>query len=112
MKVPTYEPKISETKHVHPWFKTRLKRHFPDVYIYKPPAGQFGKKGTHDFIFCIKGLFFSVEIKVGDNKMTPKQVETYDFVLQAGGFSACCTDKDESFFDQLKHHIANFKIED
>jgi hypothetical protein len=93
---------ISETKHVHPWFKKELLRRWPEAYIYKPPAGQYGRKGAHDFIFCIQGKFFSVEAKVEGNKMTPMQEKTMESIKAAGGMSLCLTGKDDTIFDRIE----------
>jgi hypothetical protein len=104
MKPPVFG-QLNETKHVHPWFKRELLKRYPDAYIYKPPAGAYGKKGAHDFMFCIYGLFFTVEAKVPGNTMTPKQVETQCDVYKAGGFSEGLTGKDEEIFEKIKNHI-------
>lgn len=105
MQPPKYQKKLLETKHVHPWFRKELERRYPNVYIYKPPSGAYGKKGAHDFIFCINGLFFSVEAKVPPNMMTLKQIETRDFVHAAGGFSTQLNGKDDGIFDQINEYI-------
>lgn len=94
--------KISETKHVHPWFKKELEKKWPSVYIFKPPAGQYGKKGAHDFLFCIQGKFFSVELKAPGGKMTPSQESTMGSVKAAGGFTDCVIGKDDMIFDRIE----------
>ena len=104
MKPPAFG-KIDEIKHIHPWFKRELLKRYPDAYVYKPPSGAYGKKGAHDFMFCIEGLFFTVEAKIEGNVMTPKQVETQCDVKTAKGFSECLTGKDPSIFTLIAEHI-------
>lgn len=104
MKTPEFG-KLNETKHVHPWFKRELLKRYPNVYVYKPPSGAYGKKGAHDFMFCIDGLFFTVEAKVPPNTMTPKQVETQCDVCKAGGFSEQLDGKDFEIFDRIASHL-------
>lgn len=102
MRVFYDKTKLSETKHIHPWFRKELTKRWPKVYIYKPPAGQYGKKGAHDFLFCIDGKFFSIEIKTEKGKMTPAQEHTLREVQSSGGYSGCCYGKDLTFFDRIE----------
>ena len=104
MSIPEFG-KLNETKHVHPWFKRELLKRYPNAYVYKPPSGAYGKKGAHDFMFCIEGLFFTVEAKVPGNVMTPKQCETQMDVITAGGFSECLVGKDLGIFELISNHI-------
>ena len=94
--------KITETKHIHPWFTRELLRRYPKAYVYKPQGGAYGKKGAHDFIFCIDGKFFTVEAKVVSNTMSPMQLSTQRNVQGAGGFSECLTGKDETIFERIE----------
>lgn len=95
--------KVCELKHVHPWFRKELEKRWPHVYIYKPPAGMYGRKGAHDFLFCIDGKFFSVELKAPKGVMTPAQKSTYKVVKEAGGFTECVAGKEDySVFDRIE----------
>lgn len=94
---------------VHGWFRRNLKKRYPNAFVFKPQGGAYGKKGTHDFIFCIDGLFFSVEVKMPGNVMSPMQTKTKRDVLKAGGFSDCLVGRDETIFDKIDHWILNRK---
>jgi hypothetical protein len=97
--------KMSETKHVHPWFKKELLKRWPKAFVYKPPAGRYGRKGVHDFLLCIDGKFISVEAKLPDNEMTPMQVDIKVKIEEAGGLSLCLKGKDKSIFDRISEWL-------
>lgn len=50
----------------------------------------FSSRGVPDIILCIKGKFIGVELKVGDNKPTPLQVNYLNRIASAGGQSHVC----------------------
>lgn len=75
------------------WVKNQvkliLKRYKPDLHYYMPVAGTYGKSGTHDFIVCQQGMFWSIETKAGSNKPTDNQIDFAEDIRKAGGISLC-----------------------
>ncbi len=58
---------------------------FPGNWTFMPVQSGFGKPAL-DFIFCIGGLFVSIETKKDSkSKLTPLQVGTLDMIKTAGG---------------------------
>jgi hypothetical protein len=91
---------------IHAWFKRELLKRYPKAYTFKPSGGPYGKKGTHDYIFCIDGLFFSVEIKKENGSVTALQEKTMRDVHAAGGFSAVLRGRSTVVFDLIAEWIA------
>lgn len=74
------------------WVKAQVKltlKRFPDLHYYMPVAGVYGKSGTHDFIICQRGLFWTIETKAGSNKPTDNQIDFANDIAKAGGISLC-----------------------
>lgn len=79
--------KISED-----WVKAQVKlvlKRFPTLHYYMPVAGAYGKSGTHDFIVCQQGLFWTIETKAGKNTTTDNQIDFAEDIRKAGGISLC-----------------------
>jgi hypothetical protein len=72
---------------VHKWLKTQLIKKYPDVYVYKPRAGTYGKRGVPDFLCCINGLFVAIEVKTNHGKLTLSQEAELMKISVAGGLS-------------------------
>lgn len=76
------------------WVKNQvkliLKRYKPDgLHYYMPVAGAYGKSGTHDFIVCQQGRFWTIETKAGKNTPTDNQIDFAEDIRKAGGISLC-----------------------
>ena len=97
---------------VHNWFKTQAKKRYGDKFLYlKPPSGIYSsRRGISDFICCIYGVFFAVEVKVGKNKPTAIQQNFLCEVIEAGGMGLCLTDKDENIFNMIDLYVLTFKV--
>lgn len=63
---------------------------FPTAWRFMPVQMGMGAP-AHDFIYCIEGLFVSVETKVPGKHMTPRQEATAKAINDAGGmvFEVC-----------------------
>ena len=61
------------------------------AYIVKPTSGGFGVSGHADRVVCIKGMFFSLEVKREGKGPTPIQQRRMEEVEVAGGFAVAGT---------------------
>lgn len=70
-------------------FKNRvvrlIKKEFPDVFFYKS-HDQF-TSGIPDIIGCLKGIFWTLELKFGKGKATRLQLHVMKKIQDAGGFA-------------------------
>lgn len=89
------------------WLERELRKEFGhSIWLYKAPGGRFGKKGVHDFICCILGLFVSIEVKANDRcHMTKMQENTAIDIMTAKGIAVCIQGKDIDALKQLKDKI-------
>ena len=55
------------------------------VYYFFPGTHGFGKSGVPDIVCCIRGQFFAIECKAGNNKPTALQEREIAAINQAGG---------------------------
>ena len=65
------------------------------------------KNGVHDIIGCYLGLFFSIEVKFGNNKPSPLQLAHLQLVENAGGASIIAWDVD--VVEELLDYLENLK---
>jgi len=87
---------------VKKWLIDKLKKVYPDIWIYKPPGGAYGKKGVPDIICCTHGLFISIEVKATPTGVTsPMQLRQLDLIGEAGGIACTIKGKDEAKFEKL-----------
>jgi hypothetical protein len=78
------------------WVKKEVKlalNAYTKLHYYMPVAGVYGKSGTHDFIICQRGLFWSIETKAGSNKPTDNQIDFAEDIRKAGGISLCINER-------------------
>lgn len=82
---------------VKKWMKDILKAELPDVYLYNPPGGMFGKAGTPDTFGLWQGVFFSIEAKA-EAGMSPTdlQMKTLRHIARQGGVAASLCGKDHA----------------
>ena len=74
------------------WVKKEVKailKKYPSLHFFMPPANMYGKSGTHDFIVCQQGLFWTIETKAGRNPPTDNQIDFAENISDAGGISLC-----------------------
>lgn len=64
------------------------------------------KNGVHDIIGCHLGMFFSVEVKFGNNKPSPLQLAHQGLILKAGGLSVIAWDVEtvERLLDAIERY--------
>lgn len=55
------------------------------AYYFYPVTGGYGRSGVPDIIGCYEGLFFGIECKAGNNKLTPLQEKNLKEIRAAGG---------------------------
>lgn len=97
---------VLESK-VHKWLSNNLPLHFKHIWYVKVPAGVYGKKSAPDFIFCINGLFISIEVKRCSGKLTVMQNKTAEDISEAKGLSIVLYGKDPEVFDVINKYINN-----
>ena len=56
------------------------------AYVVWQPRAKHGK-GIPDLLVCYKGEFIGLEVKVGQARATPSQVEQFSEIMTAGGFA-------------------------
>jgi Holliday junction resolvase len=55
------------------------------AYYFYPVTGGYGGSGVHDIVGCLRGKFFAIECKAGNNKPTPLQQKNIDAITKQGG---------------------------
>ena len=92
---------------IHTWLKNQIKNRYGKQAIYiKAPAGVYSsRRGISDFIYCIKGCFIAIEVKVPGNKPTLIQENFLKEVTDAGGLALVLTGKDESIFEKIDQWV-------
>jgi hypothetical protein len=54
-------------------------------WYFMPAMNGYGRSGIPDFIGCYKGVFFAVETKSANGKLTPNQEREITAMSAAGG---------------------------
>lgn len=82
---------------VKKWMKDTLKAELPDVYLYHPPGGRFGRNGTPDTFGLWHGVFFSIEAKAeAGMEPTALQMKNLRHISRQGGVAATLCGKDHA----------------
>jgi hypothetical protein len=55
------------------------------AYYFYPVTGGYGGSGVPDIVGCLRGTFFAIECKAGNNKPTPLQQKNIDAITKQGG---------------------------
>lgn len=79
---------MKDEKAVKNYLDKKLKAYAPNIASFKPAASVYGKRGVHDFILCIRGLFVTVETKSpmrGKSGISPLQNAFAGKITAAGG---------------------------
>jgi len=58
---------------VKDWLVRYILKYFPDAWIYKAPAGRYGRKGVPDLLCSIKGIFVAIEVKADNGTLSQYQ---------------------------------------
>lgn len=64
--------------------RRKLDKAFPKAWRFMPVQMGYGAPAL-DFIYCIDGLFVSIETKVPGKDPTPRQQATIEAIVEAGG---------------------------
>lgn len=83
--------------------RRRMSAAFPRCYRFMPVQSGMGAT-TLDFLYCVEGLFISIETKAGTKKPTPRQDYVADQITAAGGLSFVV--RDEASMDEALARIA------
>lgn len=87
------------------WLYDRLKKLFPEAYIYKPPGGQFGVAGTPDCFLLWRGVFVAVEVKAEGNAPTPIQLVRLRHIAAQDGVAAVVVGRDEAKLQAIYREV-------
>lgn len=79
-----------------------LKDTWPDIFIFKYPAGMFGSTGIADLIMSINGLFVAIEVKTPKGKVTKLQMKSLKEVQKSGGIAVLIYGYDIAKLEKLK----------
>lgn len=80
--------------------RKRLVDEFPGIYIKKISGGPMQARGITDFIACVEGTFFGIEVKDPNNphpEGTPGQQKAIEEITEAGGVAGIVTSPDEAY---------------
>lgn len=68
--------------------KAGIKKILKDMgaYYSMPVMTGYGNSGTPDFLCCYKGVFFGIEAKANNGKLTALQQKAHEDIRNAGGF--------------------------
>ncbi len=61
----------------------KILKQLPDVWVIKVQTAN--ERGCPDILCCAKGVFIAIEIKEGDDKVSPIQEEQLRLIKKAGG---------------------------
>jgi hypothetical protein len=76
--------------------KKELERLWPYMWLRKIHGSKFMHVGMPDYVGCIEGLFFGMEVKIPGGKATPAQLLEGRKIRLAKGHFAVVTSVDES----------------
>jgi hypothetical protein len=76
--------------------KKALESSWPKAWVRKIHGNQFQHVGIPDYLCCIEGLFFGLEVKVPSGKATPAQLYEGKKLHLAGGVFGIVTSVDEA----------------
>jgi hypothetical protein len=79
------------------------------VYSFMPATGGYGRSGVPDFVCCIKGRFFAIETKAGDNKPTKLQEREIKRIQDCKGAAFVIN---ENNLEVLKEYLDSLVIDD
>lgn len=67
--------------------KARVKKLLAEagVYYFMPATGGYGRSGVPDFVACVRGVFWGIECKAGDNEPTALQRRELRLIAASGG---------------------------
>lgn len=63
---------------------------FPGIYLRKIAQGAYSRAGIPDIIGCHQGMFFGIEVKTSDGKLTKLQNLEQDHICACKGLSLVC----------------------
>lgn len=71
------------------WVKKQIKAILKEfgVQYFMPSAGEFGKRGVHDFVCCFRGRYLSIEAKSFNKRPEEHQIDFGKAVQAASGVS-------------------------
>ncbi len=69
--------------------KARVRKILDDlgVYYFMPATGGYGRSGVPDFVACVRGAFWGIECKAGDNQPTALQHRELRLIAASGGIA-------------------------
>ena len=73
--------------------RRKMERAFPKCYRFMPVQSGMGAT-TLDFLYCVEGLFISIETKAGTKKPTPRQDYVAQQITAAGGLTFVVRDEE------------------
>jgi hypothetical protein len=87
---------------VKKWVKDKfLKRYAGHIWALTAHQGPYGQKGVPDLIFCIYGLFVSIEVKTETGKLTEIQAASIKKIEVAGGLATEIYGRDEGTLNEI-----------
>ena len=92
-------------KKVKKWIEKRIFEIWPNSTRYMPVPSGFGEKGVADMIWCIEGLYVSIEAKAAGGKETKLQKIHGEKITKADGIRMLIEGNDEEAIIWLKDTI-------
>jgi hypothetical protein len=87
------------------WIKERIKKKYPEAYVYVTHIGQYGKRGVPDLVMCINGLFVTVEVKTIKGSLTELQALEGRRIEKSGGIWMTVYGRNEDQMEELYEAI-------
>ena len=84
--------------------KKRLEELWPNMWLRKIHGNKFQHIGIPDYLGCIEGFFFGMEVKIPGGKATPAQLFEGRKIRLAKGRFAVVTSVDEAV-DFIKNEV-------
>jgi len=87
---------------VQKWVREYLCEHYKHHCVYlKYQAGQYATRGVSDLIFCVRGLYIAIEVKMPKGKPTKLQERFLTQVKKAGGLGYIIYGKDQEMISDI-----------
>ena len=90
---------------VKKFIKETLKKWYPDIWLYNPPGGAFGKSGMPDHLFYYKTVLIAIEAKADKGKPTALQIKQLKILAAQGAIVAIVYGNDLEKLTKIKAMI-------
>jgi hypothetical protein len=90
---------------VKAFISTYMKTVFPDAWKYMTPGGRFGRAGTPDFLYLIRGVFVAIEAKAENGQLSVLQEMALRKLKECGAVVAVVRGRDKDKMEAIRDTI-------